>query len=516
MGQDPEARGRMADPLRMRSGVRPVARAVIGFGLLLAWSYIVFFSRVVHYSTRNDISHLNSTYTFACCGMITVMLLAALPWRPIAAWLAQGHAGSSPDNGAGTPSTHGSLLLSVSPLAHAPLCRRLALGAGFLMCAATATLIAVESRLFTQPWCSIASTLAGIGLGLLYLLWATRLCTPSRAALPLRFVLAFLTGAAAFVVVLYLPVGIAHVVTPLLPVISALCLNTLPVSDDDRDGVTEPGAPLPRGGRIFWRALVCVGVLGFAESLERSLFLEVSPIDGTQTYRWVLLVAIIAAGAILLLASARKRGRAAITSVSHISMFAMALLFLLTPIVQGLGLAADLATMVCYALFYLLMWTLLAQIANAYRLPAHVCFGLGLGVAYAGCLVGTFAGSLLTSFVDMGWRLSCLLALCCAVLVLVSFLFIVDDRTIVELVDADDERPATPRRFMLRCEQLAEERGLTPRETEVMVLVAKGRSAQKIQEMLGLSAGTVNTYLAHIYKKLDVHARQELLDLLES
>lgn len=217
----------------------------------------------------------------------------------------------------------------------------------------------------------------------------------------------------------------------------------------------------------------------------------------------------------LLASTVGRRGPRAITTVSHVVAFAMAFLILLAPIVKGMGLLADLATMVCYALFYLLLWTLLAQTVIAYRLPVTVGFGLGLGLAFAGCLAGTFVGSLLTSFVDIGWRSSCLLALGCACIVHASLMFVVDDRTIVALLDADDERPSSPRRFMLRCEQLADAHGLTPRETEVMVLIAKGRSAQKIQEMLGLSAGTVNTYLVRIYKKLGIHARQELLDLLD-
>ena len=37
----------------------------------MAWTYVcLLFSRLIHFSTRNSIVHLNSTYSFACCGMI--------------------------------------------------------------------------------------------------------------------------------------------------------------------------------------------------------------------------------------------------------------------------------------------------------------------------------------------------------------------------------------------------------------------------------------------------------------
>ena len=108
-----------------------------------------------------------------------------------------------------------------------------------------------------------------------------------------------------------------------------------------------------------------------------------------------------------------------------------------------------------------------------------------------------------------------LIALLCAGAILAALLFIADEEVFVRLIDADDDRPQAPRRFMLRVQQVAQEYGLTPKETEVFTLAAKGRTTQRIREELGLSTGTVNTHLAHIYKKLDVHDRQQMLDLVE-
>ena len=62
--------------------------------------------------------------------------------------------------------------------------------------------------------------------------------------------------------------------------------------------------------------------------------------------------------------------------------------------------------------------------------------------------------------------------------------------------------------------RLGEERGLTKRESEILELVAQGRSVPYICEELTLADGTVRTHMMRIYKKLDVHSKQELLDLL--
>lgn len=66
------------------------------------------------------------------------------------------------------------------------------------------------------------------------------------------------------------------------------------------------------------------------------------------------------------------------------------------------------------------------------------------------------------------------------------------------------------------CIRLAEQNGLTPRQADVMRLLVKGVSIQRIAETLGLSDSTVATYRKAIYAALDVHARQELLDLVET
>lgn len=51
---------------------------------------------------------------------------------------------------------------------------------------------------------------------------------------------------------------------------------------------------------------------------------------------------------------------------------------------------------------------------------------------------------------------------------------------------------------------------LTPREREVLILIAKGISSPAIAQMLNLSYHTVNGYVKEIYRKLDVSSRAEV------
>lgn len=56
---------------------------------------------------------------------------------------------------------------------------------------------------------------------------------------------------------------------------------------------------------------------------------------------------------------------------------------------------------------------------------------------------------------------------------------------------------------------------LTPREREVLALLARGRSLPYIQEELCIAVGTAQAHVRHIYAKLEVHSRQELIDAVE-
>lgn len=65
------------------------------------------------------------------------------------------------------------------------------------------------------------------------------------------------------------------------------------------------------------------------------------------------------------------------------------------------------------------------------------------------------------------------------------------------------------------CDRLAQENNLTAREREILAYLARGRSLPYVREVLVLSKNTVDTHAKNLYRKLGVHSRQELIDLVE-
>ena len=66
------------------------------------------------------------------------------------------------------------------------------------------------------------------------------------------------------------------------------------------------------------------------------------------------------------------------------------------------------------------------------------------------------------------------------------------------------------------CDAITATYGLTPREHEIIVMLAHNRTVSDIAGDLIISVRTVNTHMNNIYRKLDIHSRNELSDLLRS
>ncbi len=64
-----------------------------------------------------------------------------------------------------------------------------------------------------------------------------------------------------------------------------------------------------------------------------------------------------------------------------------------------------------------------------------------------------------------------------------------------------------------RSEEMAAEYGFTQREQEISLYLAKGYSTAAIAKELFVSTNTVKTHVKMIYTKLDVHSKQELIEL---
>lgn len=67
-----------------------------------------------------------------------------------------------------------------------------------------------------------------------------------------------------------------------------------------------------------------------------------------------------------------------------------------------------------------------------------------------------------------------------------------------------------------RVYELSKQHNLSPREEEVLQLLARKKTVLQMEDELYLAEGTIKAHVSHIYRKLNVHSRAELHNLLNT
>lgn len=97
-------------------------------------------------------------------------------------------------------------------------------------------------------------------------------------------------------------------------------------------------------------------------------------------------------------------------------------------------------------------------------------------------------------------------------ILMVVWLFISQKDKARILIDSSVENDNEP--LATTSHEIAKEYGLSNRETEVLYYIAEGNTQKKIADNMCVSINSVQTYAKNLYRKLGVHSKQELIDLV--
>lgn len=164
-----------------------------------------------------------------------------------------------------------------------------------------------------------------------------------------------------------------------------------------------------------------------------------------------------------------------------------------------------------FFVFNALLWMFVAHEVSGDVRRAAALFGVVDGTLYLFAMAGRVVGVHLRS---QGDALSTALFLGIWLLAMLLLALFLVERRRAAAAAASAVRPEGDV-LAASCEALSRARGLSEREAQVMLAFARGRSAARIAEELGISQETVKTHVKHVYAKVGVHSRQELLDALE-
>lgn len=372
---------------------------------------------------------------------------------------------------------------------------------------------------------NLAVTLAGAALLSCGRAWAVIVAGLSLARLRPRGVLVTMAGGVCLSYAVFLAFGPLLAFAPviayaLLPAV-ALAAVAAPVARL-RDGLSDRTSPselaLTNPGSFpgpFNRLFVCIFLF------EVAFGLSITFGAGSDT-RWQSVVGGVAMLALAGWCAFTQRGSRE-DALFHVSGLLVVFGFFVSSAqTVALGWVASGALTVGAQMFSVLTWATLAIIAT--RNPSGGIAALGQGFCASSC--GATLGVALTQLpvaADATGSDVRLLLLALVAAAFVGYVWIVlKDFSFSEAIRGvkpveEVEAPAVPEAAIeTRCAHLAEVHGLTEREGEVFVLLARGRNGAFIQEECRVTRNTAKTHIRHIYQKLNVHTQQELIDLVES
>ena len=421
--------------------------------------------------------------------------------------------------------------------------------------------------------CGVAGTLLGCA-------WGARYSLESRdasAVVMVSFLVAY--GIYFAILLLYVAtpfVVAAQVVVVFLPLASwglwfwdasarsGLAPEVFPSSALSTDIAGSPGSSGKAPGEVTagsrelhalpWRSLGVIAVAALVGNVMASVIMGTSYEGADSLYPGgIALCACIATMALVPLTAER-------TAFSVAQLYRITVTFSVVGLVAILVLGAAAVPVGgalvqgCTLFFQPLVYVVVTRSTRLQGLSPLVAFGVGQALISAVVLAGNLVGKLLF---QMAGETPLLLSAVCGAGVLALFFMVVARAAQVgadegeeaegdaEKMEEAEEVEEAPRRERGRTGKsscspelaLAEGKGssvldeaqeedpaaafaravgLTARETEILSLLARGRTLPYIANELFVTTGTVKTHVRHIYEKALVNNRQELLDKVEA
>lgn len=374
-------------------------------------------------------------------------------------------------------------------------------------------LITGNAIVISDAW---AVAFAGVLVVVAYVLWMCELGKLATQDLFLTLALAQALTSMINASMMFANMYMVVFAATLLPLISLICLEAGKkryASDDSYCEPREQARSFPLTYMVKVAAILFIW--GMIDHLFRGEFDMLIRDEGTvfaiAYHVAAFVVAIVALGVVCMLIALKSRFH-----FGHLYrvVFLVGLTsILLVPLAMAdfAPVAGYVCSVAMYQLVFFFMWMIVATVfRNAPKSGVHF-FALTYGCWSLGSLGGAlssvaFTGSGPTERVQ-------LIVFIAALAAAIGYAAIFTERDADDLVQIMPLRRRRP--FKEKCLAVAKQYKLTPRETEIAMLIAQGRDSAHIEEKLFLSRSTVQTHRMHAYQKLGIHNRQELLDIIE-
>lgn len=405
-----------------------------------------------------------------------------------------------------------SLALAFCARRVAPLwANRRAVGATGVGMVGGSILIVVACFLVPNDGLKVAGlVLAGGGLGSLILMWAEFYGSLNPMRVALYHAMAIFVGEVLKWLFLGMTVPYLAFFSVVLPLICLACVRSSMRRLPERD--------LPRAVQegdlrtIPWKPIFLMAVCTFAAAFGA---LPIQPLVPGNVIGAMFVTALVFFG---VLSASRWFNFDTIYQLAF-PLFIVGFLFVM-PSFGANGQVVALCYDAGYTMLSLYIMIVMSNITYRFGVNAVWINGIERGIRYLVELVGwlTFAGS----SAHLGTGATSTIYDVVAVAVVLTFLIIfftergLSAKWGLSLSDDQLARGPAEGRLAMRISDLSQVYSLSPREEEVLQLLAQHSTVAEIEEVLYVSQGTVKAHINHIYRKLGIHSKTELFEVLDS
>lgn len=399
----------------------------------------------------------------------------------------------------------------------------------------TLTLVAPFFGIFTQFILALGCLLSSLGYAWLTLCWGFSICSLSSSHSALALLLAFATSS-VLQLTAFLPHPVVVTVAVIAPTLSGIAWFCCNAQTQDRDTHERHNASpsMPLG---------IIGILGFfliAGRLAVGLLAYVTEAVPDND-RLLTIVCSLVMSALILVASRhiQDKGRLLQIAWSGLVVIFMAGMFSLLVSNTMMGHVATASLSAVLGCFEVELFAIVAMSAKNCGVSGVSAFG---STVLLFRVLPNFLGKNLTPILigtDPAWaqQVTTFVVPFMTFLAVVATIVFMNARTMGKIswfgnMDPTGIAPeniegafcwntqamethnqASP---TATCKMLASQFGLTAREVDVLLLVSEGRSYQRIADSLGISLGTVQGHVKCLYRKLGVHTKQEVIELVRN
>lgn len=293
--------------------------------------------------------------------------------------------------------------------------------------------------------------------------------------------------------------------------VPSISFNDLVATKEQRAATKRLSKKIIAGTVLFGLAAGCMETFGSDPGMASTPAFTAS----------LLLLVLFSVGALQLLASGglgygdprdeeALEGEGPLDGVYRLAVLVMMAGFLFVPVLGSFGVPGEAIVLAGYLGLTYVLVSLFIVMAKITGQDTAVSFARGFTALYVGEMVGLALGNLLEPLEPVG-QAPFAVAACAGLAALFAYLFLFTERDFHALSVIVREAD----RFEDACRIIAEEFGLSKRESEILPLALKGRTGERIAAEFFISKSTVDTHLRRIYAKTGTHGRQELIDLGE-